>query len=190
MSSKLNLGCGTRPLEGWVNLDVVPGDGVDVVADLDRCRTTPLPFPDESFDEFRALHVLEHLRDPLPFVEELYRIAKPDGIALIFLPYGSSDDAFEDPTHALPWFPRSFTGFAQVAPKGPFPGYRADWITEQIVLDVKAERLQGKTVSELLEEVDRFRNVVLQMRVSLRAHKPARAAAVVSVAPPISFNAI
>lgn len=161
-----------------------------MVADLDRCRTTPLPFPDESFDEFRALHVLEHLRDPLPFLEELYRIARPDATAVIFLPYGSSDDAFEDPTHVSVWFARSFAGFAQVGPKGPFPGYHADWVTDQIVLDVKAERARDKSPAQLLEEIDRFRNVVVQMRVALRAHKPARPAQIVPVAPTMLFNVL
>ncbi len=33
--NRLHLGYGRSPLQGWINLDLMPGDGVDVVADLD-----------------------------------------------------------------------------------------------------------------------------------------------------------
>jgi SAM-dependent methyltransferase len=188
MISKLNLGCGRLPLEGWINLDLVPGAGVDVVADLDRCRTQPLPFPPERFDEFRGSHVLEHLRDPVPFMQELYRIAKPDATALFILPYGSSDDAFEDPTHIRPWFISSFAVFAQVGPTAPPPNYDADWVTDEIVLDVAPEWARGKTTENLLDEVGRLRNVVMEMRVRFRAQKPARVASLAQVPVTVNFN--
>ena len=66
MTLKLNLGCGRTILDGWINVDAVALPGVDVVADLDRCRTAPLPFDDASAGEFLLSHVLEHLSDPLP----------------------------------------------------------------------------------------------------------------------------
>jgi predicted SAM-dependent methyltransferase len=188
MISRLNLGCGQRPREGWINLDLVPGAGVDVVADLDRCKTQPLPFPPERFDEFWGSHVLEHLRDPVPFMQELYRVAKPDATATFLLPYGSSDDAFEDPTHVRPWFISSFAVFGQVGPKAPPPNYEADWVTDEIVLDVAADWAHGKTNQILLDEVDRFRNVVKQMRVHFRAQKPARATSLTQVPISINFN--
>ena len=173
-----------------MNLDLVAGEAVDVVADLDACRTQPLPFDDDRFEEFRGSHVLEHLRDPLPFMQELYRIAKPGATALFLLPYGSSDDAFEDPTHVRPWFAGSFAVFAQVGPKAPPPGYRGDWILEDVVLDISSERARDKTRAQLLDELDRFRNVVLQMRVLLRANKPPRPSALAELAPAITFNVV
>jgi len=171
-----------------VNLDLVAGEGVDVVADLDRCRDVPLPFADDSFEEFRGSHVLEHLHDPLAFMRELYRIAKPGATALFLLPYGSSDDAFEDPTHVRPWFVSSFGVFAQVGPKAPPHGYHADWIAEDIVLDVPATRAAGKTQAQILDEVSRLRNVVTQMRVTFRAQKPPRTAVIQTVSPAVSLN--
>jgi hypothetical protein len=58
---RLNLGCGKHPLaesEGWVNADRVPLPGVNHVMDLFRY---PWGFPDDTFDEFLASHIIEHI---------------------------------------------------------------------------------------------------------------------------------
>ncbi len=72
---KLNLGCGNRPKEGYVNVDNNPllkGMGI-VMHDLNKI---PYPFVDDTFEEIRMDHVLEHLDDPLTVLQEVYRIAK------------------------------------------------------------------------------------------------------------------
>lgn len=51
----LHVGCGRERLEGWVNIDLQPLPGVDVVADV----TTDLDFEDVS--AVYAEHLLEHL---------------------------------------------------------------------------------------------------------------------------------
>ena len=175
MARGLNLGCGRKPLAGWVNLDSRKLDGVDVVADLDDCRSTPLPFPDNSFDEFLGSHVIEHLRDPLAFMQELHRVAAPGASALFRLPYGSSDDAFEDPTHVRQYFLGSFHYFAQTTYWRADYGYRGDWETEEIVLLMPAARYAGRKSEALLQEVMSARNCVAEMHAHLRAVKPVRA---------------
>ncbi|HHK5531698.1 TPA: hypothetical protein ACQUHH_000011 [Bacillus mobilis] len=55
-------------------------------------------------DEFLASYVLEHIEMPLDAMEELHRIAKPNAKMVCHVPYGSSDDAFEDPTHCRQFF--------------------------------------------------------------------------------------
>ena len=171
---RLNVGCGADIREGWINLDSSKLPGVDVVANLDDCGRTPLPFPDNSIDEFYCSHVLEHLRDALGFMQELHRVAKPGATAIIRVPYGSSDDADEDPTHVRRLFLYSFSYFSQRGYWYADYGYRGDWDTDNIVLTVDAARHAGKTFDQLFEEVRYQRNVVLEMITTLKAVKPAR----------------
>ena len=44
---------------------------------LDDLQAGPCEFDDDTFDEMLALHVVEHIRNPLAAMQELYRIAKP-----------------------------------------------------------------------------------------------------------------
>lgn len=171
---RLHLGCGRDIREGWINLDSRLLPGVNVVADLDDCRKTPLPLPDNSIDEFFGSHVLEHLRDPLAFMQELHRVAG-DGAKLTFhVPYGSSDDADADPTHVRSYFQSSFEFFSQLAYTRADYGYRGDWKTESIELTIAAARYRGKSNEQLFEDIRSQRNVVLEMIATLRAVKPAR----------------
>ncbi len=58
---RLNLGCGKVILptdEGWVNVDHLALEGVDVVADL---FTFPWPFEDNYADYMIASHLIEHI---------------------------------------------------------------------------------------------------------------------------------
>jgi SAM-dependent methyltransferase len=171
---RLHLGCGTDIRAGWINLDAQKLPGVDVVADLDDCRRNPLPLPADSIDEFLCSHVLEHLRDALGFMQEMHRIAKPGAIITIRVPYGSSDDADEDPTHVRRLFLYSFSYFSQRGYWYADYGYTGDWDVENIVLNVDAARHAGKSFDQVYAEVRSQRNVVLEMTATLKAVKPAR----------------
>jgi len=173
--TRLHLGCGRSPLPGWVNVDAVAGPGVDLVHDLDRCADRPLPYPSDSVDEFLASHLLEHLHHPLPFMQELHRVARPGAAATFHVPYGSSDDAFEDPTHVRQYFVNSWIYFGQPAYWRADYGYRGDWRTECIELTVARDRYDGAAPAAILDDVLRSRNVVLEMRARLVAVKPVRA---------------
>ncbi|HYF93930.1 MAG TPA: glycosyltransferase [Symbiobacteriaceae bacterium] len=172
--TRLHLGCGRNILPDWINLDIVSLPGVDIVADLDACGEQPLPLNDNSVDEFQANHLLEHLRNPLPFMQELYRVAKPGAAAVFRVPYGSSDDAYEDPTHVRQYFLGSFQYFSQPIYWRADYGYRGDWEVAQITLYVDKERYQGKPLDEVHRDVYSLRNVVREMQVELRAIKPMR----------------
>lgn len=165
---KLNLGCGRNPMDGYVNLDRADLPGVDVVHDL---SVHPLPFDDDTFDEIIGIDLIEHIADPLSLMAELWRIAAPDALCSFALPYGSSDDAWEDPTHVRPYFINSWMYFAQPTYYRADYGYRADWQAERIILDVNC----AGTVAEITEQVMSMRNTVRRQVVELRAIKPARA---------------
>lgn len=166
---KLNLGCGKDVREGWVNLDFQPGDGVDVVADLERDK---LPF--HNVEEMLLCHVLEHLKEPLRVMQELWRIAKPGCKLTIRLPHGASDDAWEDPTHVRPYFLQSFGYFSQPYHwRSAGYGYTADWQPETVTLIVGPEHA-GANKSELFERTKRERNLVREMVAVLWKVTPAR----------------
>src|SRR5258708_22736477 len=94
---RLNLGCGRDIREGWVNIDCSPVPGVDHVVDFDDKPV--LPFGDDSVMYSEGSHVIEHLRDPLPFMEELWRGSRPGAKAVFRCPYGATDDAAHEPPH-------------------------------------------------------------------------------------------
>jgi len=53
------------------------------VIDLD---ITELPFEDSSFDVVICNHVLEHVKDDYQAIQEIYRILRPQGIAIVLIP--------------------------------------------------------------------------------------------------------
>lgn len=212
---RLNVGCGRNIREGWVNLDGTAGPGVDVVADLELCggaaiindRTggvidfEKLPFDDATFDEFLLSHVLEHIRNVYPLMQELYRVAKPNALMTIRVPYGSSDDAWEDQTHVRAYFLQSFGFFGQ-----PYHwkvgdatyGYKADWKAEQITLLIPQTILNECVGGNAQIDFDRLnkrvrheRNIIREMVCTLRKVDPPRPPdrSLVAV-PPIKIEAV
>ncbi len=105
---KLNLGCGTDIKEDHVNVDIVPVNGIDLVADLSRI---PYPFKDSAFDQILIHHVLEHLPDTLAVMTELHRISKPGGEIFVAVPYWNSYGAVVDPTHKSFFHHKTFDYF-------------------------------------------------------------------------------
>lgn len=103
----LDVGCGTG-----ANLEMLgqfgEAYGVDVSDDaLEICSrkglivrkglAESLPFGDNEFDITTALDVIEHLDDDLAGLRELFRVTKPGGFSLIFVPafmwlWGVQDD--------------------------------------------------------------------------------------------------
>jgi predicted SAM-dependent methyltransferase len=172
-AQKLNVGCGRNVREGWINLDSYPLPDVDVVADLENCATTPLPLESDSVNEFLLSHVLEHIRNVLPMMQELHRVAMPGATMVVRTPYGSSDDAFEDPTHLRQIFVGSFGYFSQPYYWRADYGYRGDWIAESITLEI-ALHLRHLPDAEIWDRIHRERNIVVEMIATLRAVKPIR----------------
>jgi ubiquinone/menaquinone biosynthesis C-methylase UbiE len=94
--NKLNLGCGENILLNYINVDRIKLNGVDKVLDLE---VTPLPFKDNSMNKIFASHVLEHIHNFMPLIEEIHRIAKPNSLLKIVVPYYKYEGTFRDPTH-------------------------------------------------------------------------------------------
>jgi len=93
---KIDIGCGSSKREGYIGVDILQLPGVDVVHNLDKF---PYPFDDNSIDNVWMDQVLEHLKEPMLVVEELYRICKSGALIYIGVPYFRSFYAAIDPTH-------------------------------------------------------------------------------------------
>jgi hypothetical protein len=112
---KLNLGCGYKKEEGFVNVDEDEHAHPDVVHDI---SVTPWPFEENSVDEILLTHVLEHIapdpKDYLSFWKEMYRVCVNDAAITIAVPYWRHDNFFHDPTHIRPITPVGIAMFDQV----------------------------------------------------------------------------
>ena len=172
---RLHLGCGRERLDGWLNIDTASSDATDLICDLDGPGLLE-EFGPDCVDESVAIHVLEHLHRPLEFMQALWTITKPGGIARFETPYGTSDDAWEDPTHTRPYFLGSWGYFGQPHHWRANYGYSADWQVRAVELHVNAEQWRQHTDTQVLNFVQSTRNVVSVMRCELEAVKPARPA--------------
>jgi len=144
---------------------------VDVAADFDA--SPRLPFADGTIGYSEGSHVIEHLRNPLPFMQELHRVTRGGGTAVFRCPYGSTDDADEDPTHVRRLYAGSWGYFSQPYYHRADYGYRGDWQLTDLTLSIFAE-LSDATDAELYSMIRFQRNVVSEMTAVLRCVKPVR----------------
>jgi len=81
---RLNIGCGDRPTEGWVNFDLISRPKVDYW----DCRKG-LPFRDGAVSAIFTEHVVEHLEygdEVEKFLRECLRCLGPSGVLRIVVP--------------------------------------------------------------------------------------------------------
>lgn len=126
---RLDIGCGKNKQPGFVGVDAIAFDGVDIVGDVRgerwcfnsipdelKGRFIETPFetmipdpslhsyfqlPDNSVDEIHTSHFVEHLtRDEwIPFFNEAYRVLKVSSLMRVIVPHFSHSCAWGDPTH-------------------------------------------------------------------------------------------
>lgn len=171
---KLNLGCGKDYKEGWVNVDVTSRNNADLYCDLNKCKGSRLPYQDNTVDSILLSHTLEHIDNSLDLMEELHRVATHGAMCEIIVPYGSSNDAFEDQTHVRRYFEGSFKTFAQPYYWKADYNYRGDWEVQRVLLLVSKERFVNFSAQEISHCISVERNTVLEMRAYLTAVKPIR----------------
>ena len=82
--SRLNIGCGANPIQGWINLDIISHPGVCFW----DCRSG-LPFSDGSVAAIYSEHFFEHLdlySEAYPFLRECLRCLQRSGVLRIVVP--------------------------------------------------------------------------------------------------------
>lgn len=102
---RIDIGAGKTKLDGWEGIDAIDF-GQKHVHDVRK----GLPFADNSVDEARSSHFVEHLtwEERVGFFNELYRVLKPKATAIIITPDWKHDCFYGDPTHKAPlsqWYP-------------------------------------------------------------------------------------
>jgi SAM-dependent methyltransferase len=89
-------------------VDIEPGSSVDLVADA-----RGLPVVDGSIDVVLCTQVLEHIPEPVPVVEEIFRVLRPGGTLILSVPaifpqHGSPGDYWRYMPQGLAWLLRDF----------------------------------------------------------------------------------
>ena len=187
MGIKLNLGCGEKKLDGYVNVDKF-GEP-DVHHDLEQF---PWPWEESSVEEVVMSHVLEHLGQLtdvyLGVIKELYRVCEPNAKILIAVPHFRHDNFFADPTHVRVITPLGLTLFSQKmnrqwieqgASNSPLGIYhdvdfelvRTSFSPSQVWRNRYPKHVQD--VQMLVRENNLYNNLIEQIDMELRVIKPA-----------------
>lgn len=187
---KLNLGCGHRKKDGYLNIDRDPLCKPDRVVDLE---TTPWPFEQDTFTEIVADHVLEHLGEStstwLKIWQEIWRVSRDGAVIHITVPHPRHDNFMVDPTHVRPIFPGTIAMFDQTrnirdhendgqeTKLGLMCGIDLELTDVQWDLCepwASAHRDGKISVQELTRDLTILNNVCLQIRMQARIIKPPR----------------
>jgi len=100
----LDVGCGLNKFPGAIGIDRNAQTRADVICELDHF---PYPFRDGTFDQVRAIHVIEHVGDVIRTMEEFHRLARGGGRIVLATPHYTDFSSFCDPTHR--WHLNSFS---------------------------------------------------------------------------------
>ncbi len=187
---KLNLGCGPRRLEGWLNIDTVASFAPDRVMDLEQ---TPWDLPTDAAEEVLLNHVLEHLGAStgtfLAVMGELYRVCRDGALIRINVPHPLHEHYRTDPSHVRPITPQTLSMFSQAecdqaaavaSPMTPWAhilGVDFELASVRYVADPRTEHLLRER--GLLRPDDKaedfaeiFANLIAEIRIELRVRKP------------------
>lgn len=81
---KLHLGCGTKKIEGYINIDIRNLDSVDLVEDIKTLKS----IDSDSVSIIYAAHVLEHFgrKEYKEVLSRWFEILQPSGILRLSVP--------------------------------------------------------------------------------------------------------
>ena len=111
---KLNLGCGNRYIENWVNVDFYDDSKCDIKHDLE---VFPWPWEDNTISNIKIIHTLEHLGSDwkifIKIIQEMYRVCEDDATIEVIVPSPWHWNYTADPSHVRPVIPETFTLFSK-----------------------------------------------------------------------------
>lgn len=159
----IDLGCGKNKQQGTLGFDCRKEPGVNVLCDIEQ----PLPLKNDCADVIHLSHVMEHIQNLIPFMEELYRACKAGAVVKIVVPYYTSRGAFRDPTHVRYIAEDTFQYFEHPTDYGIRTDFRIETISYEM-------RKPFRYLPEFVRKRCRRHlwNVVENMQVTLRVRKP------------------
>jgi hypothetical protein len=184
---KLNLGSGNKKFEGYLNIDDDPTTDPDYLINLDDINLR-LPFDDNTVDEIKAIHVLEHIGQGfIQLLKEIYRVSKNRCIIDIVAPNEHHAVFYGDPTHVRPINANIFLTLCKEDDYGYLgrkynisfkiveSSVNYDGFYEPLIADYNIRKLENKTTPEedfaitrLLREAN---NVIIENVIKLEVIK-------------------
>jgi len=163
---KLNFGCGRKIKEGWVNVDIQKGGGIDKSFDFNKF---PYPFKANTFDYVLLTEVLEHLDDIKKVMNELWRLCKKNAVIEVFVPYWNHRVAHNAPDHKHYFNVRTFEVIcehntqAEVNPENKF---------ELLLVERLPAKLKRNIPYFILNFLDKFlHSIFIGIRAKIRIKK-------------------
>lgn len=194
---RLNIGCGFKRLEGYVNVDAWAECGPDMrfTADADVW-----PFPDSSATAVVFEHSMEHMGETAGafrhLIQELYRVCADGARVDVIVPHWRHDSFSNDPTHVraitpmmLRMLDRNRNHQSRLAGDSESKlGFMWDvdfeFVEGVFVRDMATaaspilrliEQGAGADPSQVTADmISLFNNIAMEIRMVLRACKPAR----------------
>jgi hypothetical protein len=182
---KLNLGAGSDIRIGWINHDIHPIEGINVVHDL---NLTPWPWESESFEYILAKDVVEHLDNFSIAMHELWRISRPGSLIHIRVPYMGSWSFYADPTHIRAFHETTFEFFDPRTEYGRSRSYYSEakfeiveysficapFIPYFTIPKISEIRVTNSSLKKVLGFLNMFilKNIIQDLEVSLKRVEP------------------
>jgi predicted SAM-dependent methyltransferase len=190
VTKRLNMGCGLKKIDGFVNADISPNVKPDKIVDFNQF---PWPFADNEFDHIVAKDILEHLgetsSDFIKVMKELYRISHNGAIWEVQSPHWRCDTAIDDPDHKRLITMGMFNLFnkrmllEKLQTEGSDSALAFEHDIDIEICDMQfdytkpwAERMKARQITEdeLTYALNHFNNVALSTKYLIQVHKPGR----------------
>jgi hypothetical protein len=179
---KLNIGAGDKQYDGFLICDYDDNCNPDFKFDLEN---DTWPFEDNSVEEVKAHHVLEHMGEGyFHAIKELYRVCKHDAIIDIVVPHHRHEYFANDPTHRRPitaeglgLFSKKYNDLCKqrgesASRLGHYYNVDFDLFAVENVPDNKYYKIfNGRPEEEVERYVQEHNNIIMEVKIKLKAVK-------------------